>query len=39
MDFHIKMFIGLTFNAVMYENGETLFKIRNMVILRERNIS
>ena len=38
MDFQIKVFIALTFNAVMYENGEPLFKIRNIVILRERII-
>ena len=39
LDFHIKVFIALTFNAIMYRNRESLCKIRNIVILRERTIS
>ena len=38
-DLPIDVFIALTFNATMYEYGEPLFKIRNIVILRERIIS
>ena len=39
LDFHIKVLIALTYNAIMYENGEPLFKMRNIVLLGERIIS
>ena len=34
LDLQIKVFIALTFNAIMYEIGKPLFKIRKIVILR-----
>ena len=39
MDFNIKEFIALKFNTIVYENGEALFKIRNIVKLREGTLS
>ena len=35
LDFHVKVFIALTFNTVMYKNGKPFFNKWNVVILCE----